>query len=82
MTTYIIWPKTIDDDFRQDYYATTGEKIQQTPSENSTEDKYLAGSSRLKDGQILNLSITYPEAEFYSELPPYWEPKTDEAPEA
>lgn len=74
MTTYIIWPKTIDSAFRADYLAITGEAIQQDPQENEARDQFLAGSSRLTDGQILSLATSYPEAVFSETIPSDWVP--------
>lgn len=62
MTTFITWPKSIDTGFRQSYFETTGEKIQQQPNDLGTH--YRVGSSLITEAHIAALESEYPQADF------------------
>lgn len=70
MTQFIMWPKTIDEDFRVDYLAETGEKIQTHPLESDDGLSYLVGSNRATSTNLSNLAITHTEIETNENSPP------------
>lgn len=53
MTSFITWNKTDDSAFRAYYLSTTGEQIQDEPTDLG--DKFEVGSSRLSDDEITAL---------------------------
>lgn len=65
MSTYIRWPKSIDDAFRAAYLEQTGEAIQAFPPEDKTH--YEVGSNRLTAKHIMALTVLYPEITIYTQ---------------
>lgn len=55
MSKFIMWPKTIDTEFRAAYLLEVGEKIQDTPLESNDGLSYMIGSSRATDGQVTTI---------------------------
>lgn len=53
MSNFITWNKSDDDAFRNYYFATTGEKIQDEPRDLG--DRLEVGSSRISESEIAAL---------------------------
>lgn len=70
MTTFVVWPHTIDTTFRPAYAEIVQETVQDNPRNNGTH--YLIGSSRITPLHIDTLRASFPDAEFLDEHPE-WE---------
>ena len=69
MTVYIIWPKTIDSEFRTDYESVVGESVQENPFETSDTLHWCVGSSRVTEEHINQLTGLYPNVLFSQTAP-------------
>ena len=67
MTIFIIWKHSDDALFRQEYFKTVAEYIQDYPRNNGEE--YMIGSSRISGDQISTLSELFPTAVFCEDIP-------------
>lgn len=74
MTLYIKMPKNnpFFNNFKADYLATTGEKIQDSPAENEQGTHYLVGSSRLTQEQADELVSRNPSVTIMNSWPNGW----------
>lgn len=71
-TTHIIWPKHIDQSFRQAYLDMTGELIRKPTRQNMAESHNLIGSLRVLPEHVKQLKAQFPDIDIHENMPSDW----------